>query len=188
MRDTSPKGCEKIFDELFSDWEPWNEKIYKISEFGAQNISEYLESIDNLRYAQKASPEIEKYFFRGESKTYSTFLQPSILRNNPILTPFQANSHITQLEIDEINKFKNGSHGNTFQKFLSAPRRLIAGPGPGKNQCFFAPGPGLCGTRPPETRPSRVFPGKNPRRAGPLRRPRKGKRRRSSGLLFPSFP
>lgn len=102
------------YEKLFKLWKSWNDPIYRVREDGVHSITEFMKAIENLFNADR-----QKFIFRGENQTYSTFLMPKIARNTENLVPYKNGTNLTQKEVDEIHNFQESKKGQLFGDDLS---------------------------------------------------------------------
>lgn len=95
----APKS-RHTYEELYKKWIDFI-KIYRVHKEGVQSLTQFISAIENRIYAPKLSPEIENFVYRGESQTYTTFLQPTIARNTNHFGPFKSGSNITKKEVEK---------------------------------------------------------------------------------------
>jgi len=111
--------CASVYSGLYKRWEDFNTPIYKANKEGIRSVSEFQQAINNLRYAEKLDPKIPEFVYRGEGKTYKTYLQPVIIRRCHNLSPLKKGNHITSKEVNEIYRFQRSNTGKSFAKYIS---------------------------------------------------------------------
>lgn len=113
----APKS-ERTYKELYKKWTDFT-KIYNVPDDGVRSVSQFVKAIENRAHAPKSSPKIENFVYRGESQTYTTFLQPIIARKANQFSPCTRGKNITDIEVESIRKFQKSKHGKPYSKKLS---------------------------------------------------------------------
>lgn len=113
----APKS-ERTYEELYKKWIDFI-KIYKVHNDGVRSVSQFIEAIEKREYACKLSSKIENFVYRGESQTYTTFLQPIIARNTNQFSPLKSGKNITKKETGIIRQFQKSKYGKPYSKELS---------------------------------------------------------------------
>ena len=109
---------ERTYEELYKRWIDFT-KIYKVPNDGVRSVSQFIKVIENREYAPKVSPKIENFVYRGESQTYTTFLQPIIARNANQFSPYTSGKNITTKEVEFIRQFQKSEYAKPYLKELS---------------------------------------------------------------------
>ena len=110
----APKSVH-IYEDLYKKWIDFLD-IYKVDKEGVQSLSQFISVIEKREYASKLDPKMEKFVYRGESQTYTTFLQPIIARNTNLCAALETRKNITKKEVEFIRQFQESPDGKLYSK------------------------------------------------------------------------